>query len=72
MTKLGRRLIAAAKEAVLMAREHRQYEALVNWGMGQARTCLVCGDILLTKKDLRIHRANHSRTETLCEKTVTT
>lgn len=44
-----------------------------NWDMGQARTCLVCGDILLTKKDLRIHRAKHrNKMEMSCAETVTT
>lgn len=43
------------------------------WDMGQARTCLVCGDVFLTRKNLRIHRANHrKRTEMLCEKIVIT
>lgn len=73
MTKTGRRLIAAAKEAVASAREHGQRAVFKNWDMGQARTCLVCGDVFLTRKYLRIHRANHrKKTEVLCEKTVTT
>lgn len=71
MTQLGRRLIAAAKEVVSQARLHGQQAVLKDWDMGQARTCLVCGDVFLTKKDLHIHCANH-RTEMLCEKTVTT
>lgn len=71
MTQLGRFLIAAAKESVSLARLHGQQSVKKNWDMGQARTCLICGDIFLTRKDLRIHRANH-RMEMSCEKTVTT
>lgn len=70
MTKLGRQLIAAAKGSVALARLHGQQAVEKNWDMGQARTCLNCEDIFLTKKDLRIHRAKH--TEIKCVKTATT
>lgn len=51
------------------------------WDIGQARTCSVCPEVFLTKKDLHIHRASHRnkfafanghKREITCEKTVTT
>lgn len=73
MKQLGRRLIAAEKEGLALVKERRQRLILKDWDMGQARTCLVCGDSFLTRKNLRIHRANHrNKTEVICEKTVTT
>lgn len=65
------------KEPKTLGQLHREKE----WDMGQARTCLICGDVLLTKKNLRIHRAKHrnklaftptNKMEVTCEKTVTT
>lgn len=72
MTQAGRRLIAAAKENAASIRAHAQEAVAINWDMGQARTCLNCGGIFLTKKNLRIHRAIHRTTETKCARTATT
>lgn len=78
MTKAGHRLIAAAREARLSLVRRaikiaNQQEIEKNWDMGQARTCLVCGEVFLTKKYLRMHRAKHrNKPEMTCEKTGTT